>query len=157
MRIPLKSVTRRPLSESSDIKVPKKMSRLFTRDKQIFGRANPSDHPPSIEVEGPAVSWRSPEASYQTFTAVPKRSCPPVRRSGSGFQETLTFIFTPIAPAHSDNDSLIGRLFWEYQRSIIEDEGFGAMHIANWPNDLQRLDLLIGGPSYPCVKMKHGR
>lgn len=136
------------MSESSDINIPKKILELFTSDKRIFTRTSKSGYTPEIEVEGPAISWRSLKDEYQYFTIIPKCSCPPLRRPDKGFQETLTFLFTPVAPAHSDKDTLIGKLFWEYQKSVINDKGCGCIHIANWRDDIYRLDLLIG--RLPC-------
>ncbi|KAL9629088.1 MAG: hypothetical protein Q9164_007025 [Protoblastenia rupestris] len=147
VKIPFKSVNLRPVSDSSNMEVSKKISQLVSRDKRTFGRISSSDHTLSISVEGPARSWASPETSYRYPTAIPERSCPSVPHPTNGFQETVSFKFTPIAPAHSDETCAAGKLFLNYQKSIIYDEGCCSMHIASWPDDLQRLDLLINWKS----------
>ena len=145
--MPFQSVNIRPISDSSNMEVFKKISQLVSRDKRTFGRISPSDHTLSISIEGPARSWASPETSYRYPTAIPERSCPSVPHPTNGFQETISFRFDPIAPVYSDETCEAGKLFLNYQKSIIYDEGCCSMHTASWPDDLQRLDLLISGLS----------
>lgn len=126
--------------------IPSRISQLFSRDARHFARSLPSSHNPAYDIEGPVLSWRPPNISYELeFPALsPSCSHPFHPKHVKTYFETISFIFKTSAPDSADEHTQAGLLWREYRKQIALRKDCLKLSILMYHATADCVDMIIG-------------
>lgn len=153
-QIPLRTQSSNPPISAPDSGFPSKISQLFSRDANYFSRSM-SPINTMIEIEGPQLSWRSPQdlsrVGNTCFSNGAAASPPSVKyshtacsKSAKTYLETISLMFRKIVPDLEDDHTETGIAWRAYRRHLLSQTRCLKVFVFRDHATPQNVDMFVG-------------